>query len=285
MTRHVVVTDTIAIGEGEPLTLMCGPCVIEGERECFEAAAALREIFARHQIGLIFKSSFDKANRSSIRSYRGPGLKEGLRILRRVGDELSLPIMTDVHAPEQAAPIAEVCDVLQIPAFLARQTDLVVACGETGRVVHAKKGQFMAPWDMKPVVEKLLSTGNSRIILSDRGTTFGYNNLVTDLRAIPIMQELGFPVSFDAAHSVQLPGGLGDRTGGQREFVGLLAKGAIAAGVDTLYIEAHPRPAEALSDAATMPSFEELDLLLGELKELYEVVQRQRSRRLCSAAG
>jgi 2-dehydro-3-deoxyphosphooctonate aldolase (KDO 8-P synthase) len=283
--RHVTVTDEIAIGESEPLTIMCGPCVIEGEQECFEAAAQLKELFAKHEIGLIFKSSFDKANRSSIHSFRGPGLDEGLRILSRIGDELDLPLMTDVHAPEQAAPIAEVCDILQIPAFLARQTDLVVACAETGRVVHAKKGQFMAPWDMKQVVDKIRSTGNNRIILSDRGTTFGYNNLVTDLRAIPIMQGLGCPVSFDASHSVQLPGGLGDRTGGEREYVGLLAKGAVAAGAETLYIEAHPNPKEALSDAATMPSFEELDILLGELKELYELIQRQRSRTPCFAAG
>lgn len=285
MMRRVGITEKIAIGEGEPLALMCGPCVIEGEQECFETAQQLKELFAHHEIGLIFKSSFDKANRSSVRSYRGPGLDEGLRILCRIRDELDLPIMTDVHLPEQAGPVAEVCDILQIPAFLARQTDLVIACAETGRVIHAKKGQFMAPWDMKQVVDKIRSTGNNRIILSDRGTTFGYNNLVTDLRAIPIMQRLGCPVSFDASHSVQLPGGLGDRTGGEREFVGLLAKGAVAAGVEMLYIEAHPNPREALSDAATMPSLEELDILLGELKELYQLVQRQKERSHCFAAG
>lgn len=282
MVEKIAIAKRLTIGEGEPLLLFCGPCVIEGEEACFEQAAALKRLFARHGAAFVFKSSYDKANRSSIDSYRGPGIEEGLRILARIRKELDLPIMTDVHTPEEAELAAEVCDVLQIPAFLARQTDLVVAAAKTGRVVHAKKGQFMAPWDMEQVVKKILSTGNRQIILSDRGTCFGYNNLVTDMRAIPIMQRFGFPVSFDASHSVQMPGGLGDRTGGHREFVGLLARSALAAGADCLYIEAHPEPAKALSDAATMPSFAELEILLPELIEIHELVAKQRERRRCS---
>lgn len=284
MVEKISIAKRFTIGDGKQFVLICGPCVIEGEEACFEQAASLKELCARHGIPLVFKASYDKANRSSIESYRGPGVEEGLRILSRIREELDLPIMTDVHTPEEARLAGDVCDILQLPAFLIRQTDLLVAAGETGCVVHAKKGQFMAPWDMEQVVKKLLSTGNRQIILSDRGTSFGYNNLVSDMRSIPVMRAMGFPVSFDASHSVQLPGGLGDRSGGQREFVPLLARCALMAGADTLYIEAHPDPVRALSDAATMPSFAELDELLPELIEIHQLVQQQKERRRCSGA-
>ncbi|MGA8164223.1 MAG: 3-deoxy-8-phosphooctulonate synthase [Waddliaceae bacterium] len=269
--RQVPVQDFV-IGEGQPLAVMSGPCVIEGEEACLRAAEQLKGIFSRQEIPLIFKSSFDKANRSSISSFRGPGLEEGLRILEKVKREWSLPIVTDVHSPQQAVAAAEVVDILQIPAFLCRQTDLVVAAGKTGCVVSVKKGQFLSPWEMENVIEKIASTGNEKIIAVDRGTMFGYQQLVSDFRAIAIMQKFGVPVCFDATHSVQLPGGLGDRSGGEREFIPLLAKAAIAAGADCLFIESHPNPKEAKSDAASMLSFDDLPGLLEQLLRLYRVV-------------
>ena len=204
---------------------------------------------------LSYKSSFDKANRSSFDSYRGPGLEKGLEILRRIKEELDLPIVSDVHTPEQARRAAEVCDVIQIPAFLCRQTDLVIACAQTKAVIHVKKGQFLAPWDMKQVVDKIENLGHNKIILVDRGTTFGYNNLVSDMRSIPIMQKLGYPVCFDASHSVQLPGGLGKSSGGQREFIPTLSRAAIASGANLLFIESHPDPDKAMSDKASVFPF------------------------------
>lgn len=260
------------IGKSEPFTVLCGPCVIESEDHCLQSAQTLKQIFSKLGIRLIFKSSYDKANRSSGRSFRGPGLEEGLRILERVKKELNLPITTDVHSPEEATAAGSVCDVIQIPAFLCRQTDLILAAGLTGATISVKKGQFMAPWDMKNVVDKILETGNKKIILIDRGTSFGYNNLVSDMRAIPIMQSLGFPVCYDATHSVQLPGGNGDSSGGQREFIPILAKAAIAAGANCLFMEAHPDPKNAKSDAASVIPFAELPALLAKLKQLYEIV-------------
>jgi 2-dehydro-3-deoxyphosphooctonate aldolase (KDO 8-P synthase) len=260
------------IGPGQPLLVMCGPCVIESEDHCLQLAESLSEIFSRLDIPLVFKASYDKANRSSYSSFRGPGLEEGLRILERVQREFDLPVVTDVHSPEEARSAGEVCDILQIPAFLCRQTDLIVAAGQTGKVVSVKKGQFMSPWEMQNVVEKLRATQNERIILVDRGTTFGYNNLVSDMRCIPIMQKFGVPVCFDATHSVQLPGGRGDSSGGEREFIPTLAKAAIAAGANCLFIEAHPNPAEAKSDAASVMDLKELPALLKTLKQLYEIV-------------
>lgn len=260
------------VGPKEPLLVMCGPCVIEDEEQTLQAAETLSKIFKDHKIPLVFKSSYDKANRSSYNSFRGPGLEKGMRILERVKKEFGLPVVTDVHSPEEAKYAGEVCDVLQIPAFLCRQTDLIVAAGETGKVVSVKKGQFMSPWEMQNVVEKLKATGNENIILVDRGTTFGYNNLVSDMRCIPIMQKFGVPVCFDATHSVQLPGGKGDSSGGEREFIPVLAKAAIAAGANCLFIEAHPNPAKAKSDAASVLDFKELPGLLRTLKTLYEVI-------------
>jgi 2-dehydro-3-deoxyphosphooctonate aldolase (KDO 8-P synthase) len=260
------------IGSGEPLVVMSGPCVIESEDHCLRAAEALKKMFAKHQVQLIFKSSYDKANRSSYHSFRGPGLQEGLRILERVQLEFDLPVVTDVHSPEEAVAAGQVCEVLQIPAFLCRQTDLVVAVAETGKVVSVKKGQFMAPWDMENVVNKIVAAENHHIILVDRGTSFGYNNLVSDMRSIPIMQRLNYPVCFDATHAVQKPGGLGDRSGGEREFIPILAKAALAAGANCLFIESHPDPSAAKSDAASVMDFKDLDALLPQFKLLYQVV-------------
>lgn len=274
---HRVPVKDFFIGPGEPLAVMSGPCVIESEDHCLKAAEALKKMFAKHGVPLIFKSSYDKANRSSYHSFRGPGIEEGLRILERVQQEFDLPVVTDVHSAEAAAA-GQVCEILQIPAFLCRQTDLVFAAAQTGAVVSVKKGQFLAPWDMDNVVKKIISADNHKIILVDRGTTFGYNNLVCDMRGIPIMQKTGYPVCFDATHAVQKPGGLGTHSGGDREFIPVLAKAALAAGANALFIEAHPDPAQAKSDAASVMAFEDLDFLLPQFKQLYELIQQQPAR-------
>lgn len=272
---HSVSIKNISIGPKSPFAVMCGPCVIESEEHCLKAAEALKKIFVKHGVGLVFKSSYDKANRSSYHSFRGPGLEEGLRILQRVQAEFDLPVVTDVHTVEEARAAGQVCEVIQIPAFLCRQTDLLVAAAETGAVVNVKKGQFLAPWDMENVVHKIEAAGNHKIILVDRGTTFGYNNLVSDMRGIPIMQQFGYPVCFDATHSVQKPGGLGSQTGGDREFIPVLAKAALASGANCLFIEAHPTPSLAKSDMASVMDFKDLDLLLPQFKQLYELIQQQ----------
>lgn len=261
------------VGQGQPLTIMCGPCVIEGEDHAMECAGQLKEMFLKAGISFVYKSSYDKANRSAYASFRGPGIDEGLRILERVKKEFDLPVVTDVHSPEEAKAAGQVCDIIQIPAFLCRQTDLVVAAAQTGVVVSVKKGQFMAPWDMNNVINKIVAAGNEKIILIDRGTSFGYNNLVSDMRAIPIMQQMGYPVCYDATHSVQLPGGQGETSGGQREFIPILAKAALAAGADCLFMEAHPEPSKAKSDASSVLDFQALPLLLRQLKNLYELIQ------------
>ena len=251
------------IGNDEPLLFFSGPCVIENEEHALMMAEALCKLFDGKPF--VYKSSFDKANRSSIDSYRGPGLKEGLRILAKVKETFNVPIVTDIHLPEQAEPAAEVCDVLQIPAFLCRQTDLLVAAAKTGRVIKVKKGQFMLPWDMTNVVEKIVESGNDQIVLTERGTSFGYNNLVCDMRSIPIMKGLGYPVCFDASHAVQLPGGMGKVSGGQREYIPVLAKAAVAAGAKALFIESHNSPKEAKSDAGSVMDLKELERLMKEL--------------------
>lgn len=274
MNKNQTPVKDFFIGKGQPLAVMSGPCVIESEDHCLRAADTLKKMFEKRNINFIFKSSYDKANRLSITSFRGPGLEEGLRILEKVKKEFDVPVLTDVHNPDDAAAVAQVCDILQIPAFLCRQTDLVVAIAKTGCVVNLKKGQFMAPWDMKNIVEKIRASGNNKIILTDRGTTFGYNNLVSDMRAIPIMQGFGVPVCFDATHSVQLPGGQGGSSGGQREFIPVLAKAAIAVGADSLFIESHPDPANAKSDAQSVIDFKDLPALLDILERLYQVVRK-----------
>ncbi|MBS0622042.1 MAG: 3-deoxy-8-phosphooctulonate synthase [Verrucomicrobia bacterium] len=259
----------IEIGLSKPLVLIAGPCVIEGEEETLLAAEALALIAERHHIPFIFKSSYDKANRASLSSFRGPGLVEGLRILSKVRQEMNVPIYTDVHSPEEAARAGEVCDAIQMPAFLCRQTDLAVAAAKTGRPVFIKKGQFMAPWDMGTIVEKVRDSGNDQIALIERGFSFGYNNLVTDFRSIPIMQDFGVPVVFDGTHSVQLPGGLGKSSGGQRQFIPHLTKAAVAAGANALFLESHPHPQTAKSDGPNMLDYAALDHLLGEVKAIF----------------
>jgi 2-dehydro-3-deoxyphosphooctonate aldolase (KDO 8-P synthase) len=262
-----------ALAKQRQLSLIAGPCVIESEKLCLRIAASLRKTCERLKIVYIFKASYDKANRSSGQSFRGPGLEAGLKTLARVRSEFDLPVLTDVHTEEQVARAAEVVDILQIPAFLCRQTDLIEAAVRTGRIVNIKKGQFLAPLDMGQVVKKAVGAGGRKLLLTERGTTFGYNNLVADMRAIPILSRFGFPVIFDATHSVQLPGGAGDRSSGQREFAPVLARCAVAAGASGLFIETHPEPDRALSDGPNMIPLAEMPKLLASLLKVYRAVQ------------
>jgi 2-dehydro-3-deoxyphosphooctonate aldolase (KDO 8-P synthase) len=259
------------------LFLIAGPCVIETEQHARMMAERVTKIAADAGVPYIFKASYDKANRSSVNSFRGPGLQEGLRILGKIKAELKLPILTDIHEAAHAGPAAEVCDVLQIPAFLARQTDLLVASGKTGRVVNIKKPQFVSPWDMKNAIEKVESTGNKQIILTERGASFGYQNLVVDFRSFPVLRNLGYPVVFDVTHSVQLPGGQGHASGGQPEFIEPLARAGVAAGVDGIFLETHDNPAKALSDGANALPLADLPGLLARLKELATLVRSWRT--------
>ncbi len=265
---------SLTIGGGKPLVLIAGPCVIESKALTIEIAKELKSITAGLGIPLIFKASFDKANRTSVASFRGPGLKEGLEILGKVKAVTGLPVLTDIHQPEQAEVAAQVVDILQIPAFLCRQTDLIVAAAKTGRVLHLKKGQFLGPWDMKQVVFKAVSAGAENILLGERGACFGYNNLVVDFRGIPYLRGLGYPVVFDATHAVQLPGGKGDSSGGEREFVEYLSKAAVAVGVDALFWEVHPQPDRALCDAPNSLPLDELVSLLTQLKAIDGIIKR-----------
>lgn len=273
-TTHEIALGSLHFGGGNPLFLIAGPCVIESEKHARMMAEKVAKIASDAGIPYIFKASFDKANRSSLKAYRGPGLVEGLRILGKIKSELKLPVLSDIHEAAQAAPAAEVCDVLQIPAFLARQTDLLVAAAKTGRVVNIKKAQFLSPWDMGNVVEKVVSSGNKNIILTERGASFGYQNLVVDMRSFPILQKLGYPVVFDVTHSVQLPGGQGHASGGQPEFIEPLARAGVAAGVDGIFLETHDNPSEALSDGANALPLGQLPALLKRLRELSTVVRR-----------
>jgi 2-dehydro-3-deoxyphosphooctonate aldolase (KDO 8-P synthase) len=252
----------VVCGPGHPLVWIAGPCVIESHDLTLRIADTLRALAERLRLPLIFKASFDKANRTSGKSFRGPGLDEGLRTLQTVKDRTGLPVTTDIHEREQVSAVAQVCDLLQIPAFLARQTDLVQAAGRTGVAVNVKKGQFMAPWDMRHVVAKMAEVGNHRLLLTERGTTFGYGQLVSDMRSIPWMQDLGCPVIFDATHSVQMPAGQGDRSGGDRRMVPYLARAAVACGCDGVFLETHPRPDEALSDGPNMVALDDLPALV-----------------------
>ncbi|WP_336762163.1 3-deoxy-8-phosphooctulonate synthase [Asaia sp. VD9] len=256
----------LTIGNQQSFTLIAGPCQIESRAHAREMAAGLAEICGDLGIGWIYKSSFDKANRTSLKAQRGIGLAEGLDILAGIREEFGCPVLTDVHGPEQCAPAAEAVDVLQIPAFLCRQTDLLLAAGETGRAINVKKGQFLAPWDMANVAAKIASTGNEKIMLCDRGTSFGYNTLVSDMRGLPIMASTGYPVVFDATHSVQQPGGLGGASGGQREFVPTLARAAVAIGVAAVFIETHENPDQAPSDGPNMVPLAEMRGLLKTLQ-------------------
>jgi 2-dehydro-3-deoxyphosphooctonate aldolase (KDO 8-P synthase) len=272
-TREIRV-GSVQLGGRAPLFLIAGPCVIESEAHAMKTAEAVGRIAADAGVLCLFKASYDKANRSSVKSFRGPGLKEGLRILGKIKAELKLAILTDIHDASQAAPAAEVADILQIPAFLARQTDLLVAAGATGRVINVKKPQFVSPEDMSNVVEKIASTGNTQIVVTERGASFGYHNLVVDMRSFPILKKLGYPVVFDATHSVQLPGGQGHASGGQPEFIETLARAAVAAGVDGVFLETHDNPAAALSDGANALPLKQLSALLARLKEMSQLVRK-----------
>ena len=266
---------SIRLGGGSPLFLIAGPCVIESAGHCFFMARELKAISVRVGVPLIFKASFDKANRTSLESFRGPGLEEGLSVLKAVREDLNLPVLTDVHDVSQVVPAAQVVDCLQIPAFLSRQTDLVLAVGRSGCAVNVKKGQFLSPWDMRHVLDKVASTGNSRVLLTERGTSFGYNNLVVDMRSFPIMREFGYPVVFDVTHSLQLPGGQGTASGGQPQFIEFLARAGVGAGVDGVFMEVHENPALALSDGSNALPLDRLEGLLQTLKKIDELVRTQ----------
>ena len=258
---------------GDKLTILAGPCAIESQEILDETVEGLKEVTKELDINFVFKSSFDKANRSSITSFRGPGMEKGLEMLQKVKDKYDVPIVTDIHTPDQAEPVSKVADILQIPAFLCRQTDLLVAAAKTGKIVNIKKGQFLAPEQMGPLIKKVEDSGNSNILLTDRGTSFGYNNLVVDFRGIPIMHSLGYPVVFDATHSVQLPGANGVCSGGDRRFVPVLAKAAMAAGAKVLFFEIHPNPDKALCDGPNMVALKDAKDLFATCKKIFEVVQ------------
>ena len=271
-TREVHV-NSVTIGGDRSLVLVAGPCVIEGEEVTLRIAKRIKEIASTIGMGLIFKSSYDKANRSSLHSYRGPGLDEGLRILCRVKEELDLPLLSDVHRFEEIERASALLDVIQVPAFLSRQTDFIMEVAKTGRAINIKKGQFLAPWDMRNVIEKVTCTGNENLLLTERGTSFGYNNLVSDMRSLAIMRSFGYPVVYDATHSLQLPGADGDRSGGQRELSPQLARAATATGIDALFMEVHEDPSRALCDGANSVSLDGIRSLLAQVKEIDRIVK------------
>ena len=279
--RQVAVGD-VTLGDGQPLALIAGPCVIENESHALDTASTLCEIARRCDVPLIFKASFDKANRTSIASFRGPGLEEGLRVLSRVKREIGVPILTDIHETHQAAPVAEVADVIQIPAFLSRQTDLLLAAAATGCVVNVKKGQFLAPWDVQHIINKITSTGHDQIVVTERGTSFGYNNLVVDMRAFPILRAMGYPVIFDVTHSLQLPGGGDGVSGGQAEHIPTLASAGVAAGIDALFMEVHQTPNLAKSDGANALALDRLEPLLRHVIALARLSRPQSTSSLAS---
>ena len=274
---NTVQVGNFSIGNGQPLALLAGPCVLEGLERCLLIGRTIKEITGRLGMPYVFKASFDKANRSSFNGFRGPGLKKGLEMLKNIKDELQVPIVTDVHTEEQIKPVSKVADIIQIPAFLCRQTDLLYAAAQSGCVVNVKKGQFMAPGDMRNVVDKLHEGGCSQILLTERGATFGYNNLVVDMRTFPIMRSFGYPVVFDGTHSVQLPGGAGTCSAGNREFVPNLVRAAVGAGVDALFMEVHDNPEEALCDGPNMVYLDKLKDLLKDAIAIHEVVRKHLS--------
>jgi len=263
----------IKLSNKRPLVLIAGPCVIESEKSCLDCARELKKISLKLDIPLIFKASYDKANRSSLKSYRGPGIKKGLRILGKVKRELAIPLLSDIHCRTEVKQAAAVLDIIQIPAFLSRQTDLILEAARTKKPLNIKKGQFLAPWDVQNVIEKVASTGNKNIIITERGTSFGYNNLVSDMRSLVTLGAYGYPVVFDATHSVQLPGAAGSSSGGQREFVSVLSRSAVAVGCAGLFLEVHPRPEQALSDGPNMIGFAELERLLKQVKKIDKIVK------------
>lgn len=271
MKRHLVRVGKITIGAGQPLVIIAGPCVIESEKSALYHAEELVKITSRFKMPFIYKSSYDKANRTSADSFRGPGLLKGLDILKEIKKRLKVPVISDIHCRREIKEAAQVLDIIQIPAFLSRQTDLILAAAETRKPLNVKKGQFMAPWDMQYVIEKIERAGNYNIILTERGTSFGYNNLVSDMRSLPIMRKFGYPVIYDATHSAQLPGGRSSSSGGQREFVCGLARAAVAMGVEGVFIETHRHPERALSDGPNMVRLKDFAGLLRQIKEIAEV--------------
>ena len=278
MLTKLVKVGTIEIGGGLPLAVIAGPCVIESRDSALRHAAALKEKSDRIGVPYIFKSSYDKANRSSVHSFRGPGLEKGLEILAEVKKKTGVPVLTDVHEIDQVKPAQEIVDILQIPAFLCRQTDFVLAVANSGKVVNVKKGQFLAPWDMGNIVEKIRATGNDQILLTERGTSFGYNNLVSDMRSLVVMRELGYPVIFDATHSLQLPGGLGNASGGERKYIPALARAGAAAGIDALFMEVHEDPDHAKSDGPNSLNLKDFEGLLKIVKQLDALVKEGERR-------
>ncbi|MBI4490519.1 MAG: 3-deoxy-8-phosphooctulonate synthase [Deltaproteobacteria bacterium] len=274
MAPKTVKVGGFEIGAGRPLALIAGPCVIEGRESALRHASFLKQVADRIGVPFIYKSSYDKANRTSLGSYRGPGIEKGLQILAEVRKEIGVPILTDVHEKEQVALAKENVDVLQIPAFLCRQTDFVISVAQSGKVVNVKKGQFLAPWDLRHIVEKITSTGNERVMLTERGVSFGYNNLISDMRSLVVMRELGYPVVFDATHSLQLPGGLGRSSGGERQFIAALARAGVAVGIDALFMEVHEDPDRAPSDGPNSLPLKEVEGLLRLAKEIDEIVKR-----------
>ncbi len=268
MTPKKIKVGGFEIGAGRPLALIAGPCVIEGIDSALRHAALIKEAADRIGMPVIYKSSYDKANRTSLSSFRGPGIEEGLRILAKVRQEIGVPVLTDVHEKEQVALVKESVDVLQIPAFLCRQTDFVIAVAQSGKVVNIKKGQFLAPWDVRNIVEKIVSTGNEQVMITERGVSFGYNNLVSDMRSLVVLRDLGYPVVFDVTHSLQLPGGLGKASGGERRYIAALARAAVAVGIDALFMEVHEDPDRALSDGPNSLPLKELEGLLKQVKEI-----------------
>ena len=273
MAPKIITAGKFQIGGGLPLAVIAGPCVIEKKESALRHASVLKEKADRVGIPYVFKSSYDKANRSSVSSFRGPGLEKGLEILAEVKTKVGVPILTDVHEIDQVARVKEVADILQIPAFLCRQTDFVLAVASSGKIVNVKKGQFLAPWDMGNIVEKIRSTGNDQILLTERGASFGYNNLVSDMRALVVMRELGYPVVFDATHSLQLPGGLGHASGGERKYIPALARAGVAAGVDALFMEVHEDPDHAKSDGPNSLDLKDFESLLRIIKQLDDLVK------------
>ena len=271
---HVFRIGKFRVGAGQPLFLIAGPCVIESERHALKMAERLSATARELGVPFIFKASYDKANRTSLDSYRGPGLARGLEILARIKKSFGIPVLTDVHDVSQVGPVALVCDVIQVPAFLSRQTDLLLEAGRSGAVVNIKKGQFLSPWDVRHAVEKVASTGNQRILVTERGTTFGYNNLVVDMRGLAVMKQFGYPVVLDVTHSLQLPGGQGTRSGGQPEFIETLARAGVAAGVDGVFMEVHDRPAQALSDGPNALLLRRFKPLAARLRDLGRFVRR-----------
>ena len=273
MPTKLIQIRNISIGGDGPLAVIAGPCVIESRESALRPAAALKERADRVGVPYIFKASYDKANRSSVDSFRGLGLDKGLAILAEVKAKIGVPVLTDVHESAQVAAVKDVADILQIPAFLCRQTDFVAAVAQSGRVVNVKKGQFLAPWDMRNVIDKILATGNQQILVTERGASFGYNNLVSDMRSLVVMREMGYPVVFDATHSLQLPGGLGNASGGERKYIPALARAGVATGIDALFMEVHENPDQALSDGPNSLALENFESLLRKVKEIDALVK------------